>query len=615
MKRLLTLWITLANEEARGCRTSATMDIKTVQWRVKHEGLSFLGITLADFGKAFERSLDQGHVALTSFSSWKSRGGLPLFLRGFLEQVFDSSSGVLFEEPSIDSIRAIRQLTLMFGKIEIPCSDARVADAFHGYLECEKDVRECDNARDPIDLEDFVRVSHLLLAPVLSKVDSDVYHGRIVPRHGPGATSDRLIGNEKFGQNTWPARLNEVFPVWENLISNYRFTVRLEEVDILEPGAEIPVRVITVPKTLKGPRIIGMEPTSMQYMQQGLQRPIYDYVESDTMLRRMIGFLTQVPNQELARKGSLTGDLATLDLSEASDRVSNQLVRAMLLNYPHLSGAVDATRSRRARVPGHDGIIRLAKFASMGSALCFPMEAMVFLTIIFIGIERELNTRFRSRKDFLPFVSQVRVFGDDLIIPKEYVQSVTLALETFGSRVNEHKSFWTGRFRESCGKEYYDGQDVSIVKVRAMPPTSLKDATGIASYVSLRNQLYYAGLWDAVKLLDEDIRKLIKHFPVVSPTSPVLGRHSFLGYETQELSEDTHAPLVKGYVLSPKIPVNEVDGPDALLKFHLRSAYTDLRREEGCVDHDGHMPSIEGHLRRSGRPYAVDIKLRKASPF
>jgi len=613
MKRLLTLWITLANEEARGCRTSATMDIKTVQWRVKHEGLSFLGITLADFGKAFERSLDQGHVALTAFPSWKSRGGLPLFLRGFLEQVFDSTSGVLFEDPSIDSIRAIRQLTLMFGKIEIPCSDARVRDAFQGYLECEKDVRACDDARDPIDLEDFVRVSHLLFAPVLAKVDSDVYHGKVVPQHGPGATADRLIGNQKFRQNTWPARLNEVFPMWETLISNHRFTDRLEEVDILEPGAEEPVRVITVPKTLKGPRIIGMEPTAMMYMQKGLQTLIYDYVEKDTILQNMIGFLSQVPNQELAKKGSKTGNLATLDLSEASDRVSNQLVRAMLLNYPHLSGAVDATRSRRARVPGNPGLVRLAKFASMGSALCFPMEAMVFLTIIFIGIERELNTRFRSRSDFLRFLNQVRVFGDDLIVPKEYVHSVTLALETFGSRVNEHKSFWTGRFRESCGKEYFDGEDVSLVRVREMPPTSRKDATGVVSWNSLRNQLYYAGLWDAVKLLDEDIRKVIKHHPVVSPTSPVIGRHSFLGYETQEVSADTHAPLVRGYVVKARLPVNELDGSDALLKYHLRCASQDQTDLDEPLA--GNLPIADDHLRRSGRPYAVDIKLRKASPF
>jgi len=600
MKRLLTLWKSLALEEASGCCTSATMDIKTVHDRAECEGLSFLTITLADFGKAFERALDQGHVVLTSFSSWKSRGGLPLFLRGFLEQIFDPVTGVLFEEPSIDSIRAVRQLTLLFGKIELPCTPARDAQAFAGYLECEKDVREANLRRDPIDLEAFKRISSLLLGPVLARVDSDIYHGRIVPRHGPGATADKRIGNAKFRQTTWPARLNEVFPAWEYLIPNWRFTADLEEIDILEPGKEIPVRVITVPKTQKTPRIIGIEPTAMQYMQQGIQRSIYDHVERDHLLSQMIGFLDQTPNQSLAEEGSRMGNLATLDLSEASDRVSNQLVEAMLSNHPHLSGAVDATRSRLARVPGQEETIQLAKFASMGSALCFPIEAMVFLTSIFVGIERELSTPFRTRRDFHRFLSEVRVFGDDIIIPVDFVHSVTLSLEAFGFKVNEHKSFWTGRFRESCGKEYYDGHDVSIVKVRRMPPASRMDATGVVSHVSLRNQLYYAGLWSSANLIEGEIRELIHYFPLVSPTSPVLGRHSFLGYETQEMSEETHAPLVKGYVDSSKIPINELDGAPALLKYFLKQ---------------GRLPSAEGHLERSGRPHAVSIKLRKASPF
>jgi len=555
---------------------------------------------LADFGKDFERSLDQGHVAPTAFLSWRGRGGLPLFLRGFLEQVFNPASGVLFEDPSKAAILAVRQLTLFFSKIEVSCSQERDFDAFRGYVECEKDVREAVSSLSPIDLEAFERISSLLFAPIFSKVDSDIYHGRVVPRHGPGSTADGLMGNEKYRQTSWPARLGEVFPMWENLIPNHHFSDELDKVDILEPGSEIPAKVITVPKTLKGPRIIAMEPTAMQYMQGGLQTLLYEYVEEDSLLQRMIGFIDQTPNQELARQGSRDGSLATLDLSEASDRVPNQLVQSMLRLHPNMLKGVDACRTRLARVPGEDDPIELAKFASMGSALCFPMEAMVFLTAVFIGIERELSTRFSRRKDFIPFSGVVRVFGDDIIIPSDYVQSVVIALESFGFVVNDRKSFWTGRFRESCGKEYFDGFDVSIVKVRDLLPARRTDANRVISMVSLRNQLYHAGLWDTVGLLDGWIRKLIKHFPVVEPTSPVLGRHDYATFDRDGYDRDTQTPLVRGHVVSTRTRRNTLTGSGALLKYLLKK---------------GSLPAAEGHLERSGRPYAVDIKLRMAKPY
>ena len=611
MKSLLLLWSTLASEEAKGCRTSATMDIKNVQGRVKHEGLSFLTITLANFGKDFEKSLDQGFVARSSFTGFRWKRGLPRFLGGFLELVFDRDSGRLLDEPRYDAILAVRQLTLMFSKIEVPCSDARIDDAFRGYIQCEKDVRASDANLSAIDLDAFKRVSGLLFARLYTDVDRKVYNGEIVPRHGPGATADRLIGNEKFRQSTWPARLNKVFPMWETLIPNHRFSDELEEIDILEPGAEVPVRVITVPKTQKGPRIIGIEPTAMQYMQQGLMHEINEGIRRDNLLRPFISAEDQTPNQRMAEEGSAKQNLATLDLSEASDRVSNQHVRALLHNHPHLHEGVDACRSRKADVPGH-GVIRLAKFASMGSGLAFPMESMVFLTVIFMGIEEDLNRRL-DRGTIKSYHGQVRVYGDDIIIPVHHVPSVISKLQTFGFVVNESKSFWTGRFRESCGKEYFAGQDVSIVKVRQPIPSSRTDATGVVSLISLRNQLYYAGLWDSVALLDGWIRKLIRHFPVVLPSSPVQGRHSFLGYETQRMDANLHTPLVKGYVIKAQIPKNSLDGSGALLKYLIRKA----REDESYVPNQGGgLPSVgEDHLERSGRPQSVDIKLRWNKPY
>jgi hypothetical protein len=370
-------------------------------------------------------------------------------------------------------------------------------------------------------------------------------------------------------------------------------------VKLLEPGAERPVRVITVPKTLKAPRVIAIEPLCMQYAQQGVLESLVNHLEGfDNPTRWLCGFQDQRPNRRMALEGSLYGELATLDLSEASDRVSNQLVREMVAHWPNVAAALDATRSRKADVLGKT--YRLAKFASMGSALCFPVEAMVFATIIFCGIEEALNRQL-SKKDIQSFKRRVRVYGDDIIVPVDFAVQVVGKLEDFGLRVNTGKSFWTGKFRESCGREYYDGHDVSIVRVRSMLPSRPGDAHELVSTVSLRNQLYFAGYWRVCRWLDMLIGDLIP-FPHVGPDSSVLGRHSLLvSYETQRMCPRTHAPLVKGRVVSAEIPPSYLEDSGALLKYFLK------RGAEPFADRK--------HLERSGRPRTVRTKTRWARPY
>lgn len=597
MKSLTELWLRVSVELGALCYVSTTRDYKTVASRVEHEGLSFLTISLTDFGRDFEKSLAQSYVGHDLFVGFQRKGGLPRFLGGFLDLVFDRSTGRLLDNPSIDSIYSIRQLTLMFGKIALPCSEARERRAILKFLECEQDIRRSDRNISISLLERFANMSLRLFGDVLASVDSDVYSGTLTPKHGPGATADRLRGNAKFDQVEWTRRLERVFPYGDNAMPNWRFNYLLDAVDILEPGAERPVRVITVPKTLKTPRIIAIEPTCMQYMQQAVMERLVELLEGDKTLSGMIGFTDQTPNQSLACESSADGSLATLDLSEASDRVSNQHVRLLCRHFPHFGEALDATRSRKADVPGH-GVIRLAKFASMGSALCFPVEAMVFLTIIFLALEAEHRRRF-TREEIRSFSGRVRVYGDDIIIPVRSMPIVTEYLEAFGLKVNLGKSFGTGKFRESCGKEYYDGTDVSIVRVRNVLPSSRSDSDKVIASVSLRNRFYEAGLWQSSRWMDSWIDPLLGgRYPYVSSDSPVLGRVSYLGYDTQRLCPNTHVPQVKGYVVSSKPRPSLVSGEGALLKWFLK------RGDEPFADRD--------HLSRSGRPDAVSTKLRWA---
>ena len=593
MPSLMELLQNVLADASAWCCTSTTRDFERISRRFEHEGESFLTITLPSFCSDFERSLDIGQVEPNMFAGFSRRAGLPRFLGGFLAQVFDRSSGRLLDEPSHIAIFYIRQITLLCKKVLLPCSEERERNAYEQYVQCEEEVRGWSRSADASLIGSFGRIADLLWGSDCSLIDRMVYEGALSPKHGPGATADRTTGNGKFDADIWHTRLEGYFPSGDYRIANYGFSYVLDGVTFLEPEAELPVKVISVPKTLKTPRIIAIEPTCMQYTQQALMEQLVMILEQSDTLQGAIGFTKQEPNQELARLGSDNGSLATIDLSEASDRVSNLLVKRMLLNFPHLSGAVQACRSTRANVPGH-GNIYLSKFASMGSALCFPIEAMVFLTVILHGYEQALN-RSLTKGDLKFILRQVRVYGDDIVVPVNIVRSVVESLCLFGFKVNSRKSFWTGRFRESCGKDYYGGEDVSVTYLRRLLPTQQNDVQAMISAVSFRNQLYKAGLWNTTRYLDGYLRRLAP-LPTVAETSPVLGRNSFLGYETQRMCETLHRPLVKGLVVSATSRKSKISGEGALLKFFLK------RGREPFFD--------VKHLERYGRPESVNTKLR-----
>jgi hypothetical protein len=199
------------------------MDIKCVQGRVKHEGISFLTISLPSFGKDFQKSLDLGIVDRNSFHGFSWRAGLPRFLGGFLDLVFDRDSGVLVHNPDVEAIQAIRQLTLLYSKVLIPCTYTRERDAMSAYVDCDREVKRNDKVLTDEDYTSFHRISRLLFAPLFSSLDRMVYDETMVPKHGPGSTAEKLMGNQKFYNRVWTHRLQDVFSFENNLLPNPRY--------------------------------------------------------------------------------------------------------------------------------------------------------------------------------------------------------------------------------------------------------------------------------------------------------------------------------------------------------------------------------------------------------
>jgi len=594
----MLLWRVVAEDFGDRCRVSTTHDFKTVARRSEHEGLSFLTITLPRFGKDFDEALADGGVAHAHFAGFQRLGGLPRFLGGFLELVFDRSDGVLLDVPSVPAIVAIRQLTRLCSKVALPCSYDRERYALEQYIKTDGELVDAENSWSEDDIHRFQRISRLIFGEVFTRMDNLHARGQLVPKHGPGSTADRLLGNEKYDLREWTVRLEQGgFHSVDFILPNPRFWMNLENVKFLSPGEERPVKVVPVPKTLETPRIIAIEPACMQYAQQAVAEGLVCLLETYNVSKFFVGFTDQEPNRVLAKRASKDGSLATLDLSEASDRVSHQLVVYLLRGYTHLLDAVVSSRSTKADVPGF-GLHNLTKFASMGSALTFPIEAVVFTSIVFCGIEDAIGRRL-TYKDFYSFKGKVRVYGDDIIVPAEYAQQVMSALEHFGFKVNLHKSFWNGKFRESCGKEYFDGHDVSVVKLREVAPTSLRDVKEIVSWVDFRNQLYAAGFIRAVDAVDRHLTGVLKgHFPRVGPDSPLLGRVNGDGsFDIHSIDPRTHQPLARGWRVSADPPKSQISGEGALLKYFLKR---------------GSLPTADKkHLLRSGRPRAVGIKLSK----
>jgi hypothetical protein len=636
------------------CSTSTTRDFNTISRRVEHEGFSFLTISLPAFCQDFERSLEVGFVGPASFVGFHKRGALPALLRGLLGQVFDTSDGTLLNEVNHLAVHAIRQICMLHKKVLLDCSEERIRSSYDNFVktntsvgEWERSVyeqdplgsvhaglpftRACGGTRPapdslretgptcvptlhhpdlcvdggdrgyqtPLELRSFRTTSRLLWGQLFSADDFVVEHKRVVPRHGPGATSERLSANGRFALKEWNQRLDEWFPVSEFGIPNYGHLTELAGITLIPPEHERPVRVVAVPKTLKGPRIIAIEPACMQYTQQAVLEILVEKLERYRFTKRNINFTNQMVNQQLALRSSKDGSLATIDLKDASDRVSSRLVWEMLAAQPLLRELVFACRSHSADIPGL-GVQPLARFASMGSALCFPIEAMVFYTICISAILRAQGLP-SSPKSLMKVKGLVRVYGDDIIVPVDYVPSVISELEWFNLRVNANKSFWTGKFRESCGLDAYDGTQVTPVYVRRVLPRDRRNAAELVSAISLANQLYTAGYWKSAAYVRSVVER-VATVPHVSKNSAILGWNSYLTkYEVHAWDNNLHRWLVRGNVVSSRTRHDPLDGHGALMKFFLK------RGSEPYHD--------ERHLERYGRPLTVYTKLRWAQPY
>jgi hypothetical protein len=514
------------------------LDLKTLTLLCRTRDLTVYTLDLPNLDAILLNGLEIGRLTLSGPLSKKvsHRTKVPRLFSGLWTRVFDND-GCLRPEADPLAIFFLRQLSCLGKKLATECSINRVKATVGEYHGIERRLRDpscrwdldcvnfedgaanrnlCDAASylDPdlswnlvsqeagqgsseirdeglvVLLDRAQQVADLVseaLGPFSSIDLSDQWYDEGTGtgfRHGPGAVAERLKNHEKSCFPNWPQKLHRMFP--------FELVGKTAGSDMERPrNHEVPSRLISVPKTAKAPRLIAAEPTAQQYCQQMVWRYLRERVDA-TFEGCFINFRRQDLSSDLVVKSSLDRSLATVDLSSASDRLTCWTVERIFRRNPSLLSALHAARTRWIRddISDSPSFLKLKKFASQGSATTFPVQSIVFLCLaLSVSIKGPINwSSIRKMRN------QVRVYGDDIIIPSHGYGPLLAIMESLQLKVNTSKSYVTGHFRESCGSEAYRGNDVTPVK----PKTVVADSpTAVQAIIDTCNNLFNKGLWHA----------------------------------------------------------------------------------------------------------------------
>lgn len=431
--QLPNLWVMIAN-------TFQQIDSKSIlsfQRLATINPESLLYTKLPRLGKDLDAALENGWFTLTPNTFKRYKGACyPVFLKEYFKEIFEKD-GRLRENFNHFILRELRTLCFLFYKFEVPFSDSEKELAYDKFKEIDMSVKT-----------DFtIEQIQVLRRTVSDLLPDDPMDIR--PRHSSGATADSYTNLEKRLVVRNIPSLMGVYNLsyFFNGLNHAKWYRSNKEFVTTEPNS----KVTLVPKDSRGPRIICMEPHERMFIQKGLMHKIYDHIESTSPAKGRVNFTKQHINQRLAYESSISQKYATIDLKDASDLVSWDLVKQVVPG--EWAVALEATRSAFADLPNET--VALKKFAPMGSALCFPIEAIVFYAIA------------------TQVTPEVWVYGDDIIVPTHLAGAVMDLLEEYGLVVNREKSLYKGFFRESCGGDYYKGQNIVPIRCKSVDLESI----------------------------------------------------------------------------------------------------------------------------------------------
>lgn len=495
----------------------AKFDHMYVEKRICSEDLQFVTIMLPNIGKYIDGRLSGKSVG---FPLGTSNAFLRLPLLAF-DSILKETEGERKEPTTaqVKFIRTFRTLLYLTYKLELPPTQKTIDRKIDEFVQCEKVVSQFVLPADNRYLEGARHV----LTYILRGFDPTL---NIRPKHGPGAVATGEKGDAKWVFTHLYHSLHQLYPYYDYVYGTrsegraYHLASRVERYRNMERYPYPTARLCVVPKDSRGPRIISCEPLELQYMQQAVAPKLMSTLERNTrftsriikgrtVLRSHINFIDQSVNAELALSSSEDGQFATLDLSEASDRVSQRLFEAVWpeKDIPY----INALRSHATLLPNGE-TLRLTKFAPMGSALCFPVESALFYALSVAAVQEAAHV------DLQTACGEVFVYGDDIIVRSAYADIVGEVLEMHGLLVNAQKSFSRGPFRESCGTDGWHGHFITPLRIRKLPGQGPSSGTAHAAWLDYSSQFFEAGMPRTAmyckQLVEEQIGTKIPFTPV-----------------------------------------------------------------------------------------------------
>jgi hypothetical protein len=545
--------------------------------QIETRGLRVVTLELPALGKHFDMCLSRGQYVPSGLphGMLKRRHAIPRLFYGLMSLVFDHISGLVRDDCDITAIAFLRQAFYMFKKVRLDCGPAAtfaaITEFYHNeeklptgsYWWNEDEVPPCRHTRsvsfaDVGDItlyepqREFIsseavgddeRQRHLVtLQAVADRVLASF--GEFLPfdvhtKHGPGAVSEPFR-DSKYEFPSWTVRLDRVFPYREFAFTNYfcgLYPASFRQTTPIAFKREGESKLIVVPKTQKGPRLIASESICNQFTQQG----IMDYITQrsvKSLLGNAVTFRDQEPSRVLALEASRTGELITVDLSSASDFMSCWVVERLVRANYSLLRALHATRSTEL-VNGIDKKqptrLRLRKFAPMGAATTFPLQSILYATMAITAIIVSRGQKV-STKSIRAASRLIQVFGDDIIAPKFSERALFSILEGLWFKISQAKTFTEGFFRESCGMDAYKGHDVTPAYF--LEPFLETRPSSLSSVVEASNNLFLNGYWACSDYLRMTIpNRWLNMLPTRGVGEGYLGLSSFCGRDTDHLKQ------------------------------------------------------------------------------
>lgn len=443
--------------------------------RLNAEGIRFATSTLPLLGKAIDISLTT-HEPIKVPCEFRKRKGteLPQLMYDIFKDIYKDNGELRFSwdealtDAQFRALLLLRTVCLSFSKV-VTSLEKEITDksleSFSKRISKEPNINTSQSSNN-----DAIREARRLLRLVF---DSE-YSVRLREfihepwgRHGPGAVAGRESGASKWSFEKWPGLDTRIFAYNENI------SLLCNKTRTKQPRA----RAMAVPKDFRGPRIICIEPKENQFAQQGLLDCLMELCSSHPLTSRSINFQSVERQTQLCYRRD---SVATLDLKDASDNLSLRLARILLPRW--VFKLVTRYRTRFVEISGKE--IKNNAFATMGSAVCFPIQTMIFWALS-LGTMISIRDAYRPKKPngrratnfernkALPF--HLSVFGDDIICSLWAADEIMRTLEACGLIINKEKTCVFSALRESCGAWVIAERPVSIVRFKSTHISTWRD--------------------------------------------------------------------------------------------------------------------------------------------